>query len=49
MGCQTFKEFTTCVLKTLAEVPNKVIGNVFKSMKVKVSVCKKNHGDKTKY
>jgi hypothetical protein len=49
MGCQTFQEFKACVLKTLAEVPKKVIQNLFKSMKTRVCDCKKKHGDKTKY
>lgn len=48
-GCQTFKEFKACVLKTLKEVPQRVLDNLCKSMRNRLWECKKNKGGKAKY
>jgi hypothetical protein len=48
-GCQSFKEFKDCVLKTLQEVPPSYLNSLFKSMKQRVKDCIKANGGKTKY
>jgi DDE superfamily endonuclease len=49
VGCQSFKEFKACVLKTLNEVPPSYLNNLFKSMKERVKSCIEANGGKTKY
>lgn len=48
-GCLTFSEYQAIVVKTLKEVPHKMLANLYKSMTKRLLECKQKSGGKTKY
>jgi hypothetical protein len=48
-GCLTFSEFHATVPQTLKEVPQKMLYNLYKSMKNRLLECKQKYGGKIKY
>jgi transposase len=48
-GCRTIEEFKTCVIKTLQNVPKKLLEDLVGSMGKRMQACIENNGGKTKY
>ncbi len=48
-GCKTFEEFQQCVVKTIRKVPNKMLKNLYASMRERIKMCIEAEGDRIKY
>ena len=48
-GCKTIEEFKKCVMKTLQNVPRKLLEGLVGSMTKRMHACIENNGGKTKY
>jgi transposase len=49
IGCKDFEEFKAAVLKTLSNVPSRIVNSLFASLPKRISQCMALDGDKTKY
>lgn len=48
-GCKTFENFQATVMQTFQQLPHKMLGNLYRSMKDRVAQCIGLSGGKTKY